>query len=320
LQCWTANRKSTGENEELATVNAELQSKVADLTRSNNDMSNLPAGTGIATVFVDLDLRILRFTPAATRIINLIQSDIGRPVGHIVSNLANYDHLLADTQKVLDTLISMETEVQSKAGTWYIMLIQPYRTLDNLIEGAVITFVDINSLKEAQEKLRQSENRFRTLVASSAAVYVMSPDWSEMRQLHGRDFIPDTHTPSRTWLQKYIHPDDRPQVMEAIKQAIRTKGIFELEHRVLRVDGSLGWRFSRAIPVLNAKGEIVEWFGTASDITECKQAECDMCHMTACRPKSRQASAGKGVLRGSTMRMRRKKRGVTLRPRHHDRT
>ena len=87
----TSKEELQSVNEELATVNAELQTKVADLSRANNDMNNLLAGTGIGTVFVDHQLRILRFTPAATQIINLIQSDIGRPVGHIVSNLAGYD-------------------------------------------------------------------------------------------------------------------------------------------------------------------------------------------------------------------------------------
>jgi len=140
-------------NEELATVNAELQGKVVDLSRANNDMNNLLAGTGIGTVFVDHGLRILRFTPAATRIINLIPSDIGRPVGHLASNLVGYDNLLADTQTVLQTLEPRKVEVQSAEGRWYTMRIRPYRTLDNVIEGAVITFEDTTELKEAQVAL-----------------------------------------------------------------------------------------------------------------------------------------------------------------------
>jgi two-component system CheB/CheR fusion protein len=146
-------------NEELATVNSELQTKVADLTQANNDMNNLLAGTEIATVFVDHSLHILRFTPAATRIINLIQSDTGRPVGHIVSNLVDYDTLPEDTQAVLDTLVPKEVEVQTKAGVWYTMRILPYRTLENVIEGAVITFVDISKAKKAQEALHQAHIR-----------------------------------------------------------------------------------------------------------------------------------------------------------------
>jgi two-component system, chemotaxis family, CheB/CheR fusion protein len=159
----TSKEELQSVNEELATVNAELQTKVADLSRANNDMNNLLAGTGIATVFVDLQLRILRFTPAATRIINLIRSDIGRPVGHIVSNLPGYDKLTEDIQAVLDTLIPREADVQSADGRWYAMRIQPYRTLDNVIEGAVLTFVDVTEARELQEKLRESEKKYREL-------------------------------------------------------------------------------------------------------------------------------------------------------------
>ena len=165
-------------NEELATVNTELQTKVSELTRNNNDMSNLLAGTGIATIFVDHNLRILRFTPAATQIINLIQSDVGRPVSHIVSNLTGYDRLVADTQAVLDTLVPKEMEVLSSDGKWYTMRIRPYRTLTNVIEGAVITFADISATKEA---LKNAES-FRRL----AVVMIDAYDAITVQSLDGR--------------------------------------------------------------------------------------------------------------------------------------
>jgi len=119
----TSKEELQSVNEELGTVNTELQQNVTELSRANNDMNNLLAGTGVGTVFVDHQMRIRRFTPTATQLINLIQTDVGRPVGHIVSNLLGYDRLLTDTQAVLDTLIPKELEVQTKAGDWYLMLI-----------------------------------------------------------------------------------------------------------------------------------------------------------------------------------------------------
>ncbi len=120
----------------------------------------------------------------------------------------------------------------------------------------------------------ENERRFHAFVsATSEVIYQMSPDWSEMRFLQGRNFIADTADPSRTWLDKYIHPDDQELVTSVIQKSVRTKSVFQLEHRVRRVDGSLGWTFSRAIPLLDAKGNIVEWFGAASDITERRLTE-----------------------------------------------
>jgi two-component system CheB/CheR fusion protein len=160
----TSKEELQSVNEELATVNAELQTKVADLSRANNDMNNLLAGTGIGTVFVDHQLRILRFTPAASQIINLIPSDVGRPVGHILPNLVGYDRLVADTQAVLDTLTPKAVDVQTKDGKWYTLRIQPYRTLDNVIEGAVISFFDISETVQTRQALRKANELLRLAV------------------------------------------------------------------------------------------------------------------------------------------------------------
>jgi len=157
----TSKEEMQSMNEELATVNTELQTKMTDLSRANNDMNNLLAGTGIGTIFVDEQLRILRFTPSSTEIINLILSDIGRPVGHIASNLVGYDRLTMDAQTVLDTLIPKEMEVQTRAGAWYTMRIQPYRTLDNMILGVVLTFSDITLMKQTQAELLKSKPLLR---------------------------------------------------------------------------------------------------------------------------------------------------------------
>jgi two-component system, chemotaxis family, CheB/CheR fusion protein len=153
----TSREELQSVNEELATVNNELQAKVVDLSRSNNDMKNLLSGTGIGTIFVDYVLRILRFTPAVSSLINLIETDVGRPVDQIRSNLTGYDHLAADIREVLETLVPKELEVQTNNGEWFLLRIRPYRTLENVIEGAVITFTEISVMKKAQAALRDSE-------------------------------------------------------------------------------------------------------------------------------------------------------------------
>ena len=159
-----ANEELETSNEELSTVNSELQTKVVDLSRASNDMNNLLASTGIGTIFVDHQLRIMRFTPTATRIINLIPTDVGRPVAHTVLNLVGYDSLVADAQGVLDTLVPKEVDVQTTSGTWYAMRIQPYRTLENVIEGAVMTFVDITEVVHTKDDLRKANELLRLAV------------------------------------------------------------------------------------------------------------------------------------------------------------
>ena len=141
-----------------------------------------------------------------------------------------------------------------------------------LVCAAIIAIGE--AVRRRGSELTESEERFRAFVsASSDVVYSMSPDWKEMRFLQGREFIEDTHEPERNWVDKYIHPEDQQGVLSAIHHAIATRSTFELEHRVLRPDGSLGWTHSKAVPLLDSKGEIVQWFGTASDITSRKEAE-----------------------------------------------
>ncbi|MBN2864825.1 MAG: PAS domain-containing protein [Thiotrichales bacterium] len=155
----TSKEELQSVNEELTTVNAELQTKVTDLSHTNNDMNNLLAGTGIGTLFIDYKLNIMRYTPAATKIINLIESDIGRPVSHLVSNLENYSTLMEDINEVLKTLIPIEREVMTHLGKWYLLRIQPYRTLENVIEGAVFSFINISDIVQLREELAESKLR-----------------------------------------------------------------------------------------------------------------------------------------------------------------
>ena len=143
-------------NEELITVNTEIQVKVNELTQANNDMKNLLNRTEIATIFLDNDLNIRRYTPEATGIFNLISSDVGRPISHIVSKL-KHDNIIKDVHKVLDSLIFKEVHLQANDGHWYIMRIMPYRTHNNAIDGVVINFIDITTMKELEGTLREKE-------------------------------------------------------------------------------------------------------------------------------------------------------------------
>lgn len=154
----TSKEEMQSLNEELQTVNAELQSKVDDLSWTNNDMRNLLDSTDIATVFLDGQLRVRRFTLPTTRLIKLIPSDIGRPLSDIVTDL-DYPDLQADAGEVLRTLHSSDRPLPTRDGRWYNVRIMPYRTLDNVIDGVVITFVDITAAKTLEAELRGATSK-----------------------------------------------------------------------------------------------------------------------------------------------------------------
>ena len=162
-------------NEELQTVNSELQSKVDELSLAHNDMHNLMNSTEIATIFVDNDLQIRRFTSEATSIINLIQTDIGRPLQHVVSNL-KYDNMINDLVEVVQHLTPKECEVQTTEGKWFNMRLMPYRTTDNRIDGAVLTFSNIEDQKMSHEKLQASLFAAETAWELVRAIFDISED------------------------------------------------------------------------------------------------------------------------------------------------
>jgi signal transduction histidine kinase len=136
-------------NEELATVNAELQGKTEELSSTNDDLKNLLDSTNIATLFLDTQLRVKRFTPETTNIINLIQKDIGRPVSDFKTKLEG-ENLVQEAQEVLKTLVPKQSEIRSIDGRWYLKRITPYRTANNVIDGVVLTFIDITERKRSE--------------------------------------------------------------------------------------------------------------------------------------------------------------------------
>ncbi|MBU1240317.1 PAS domain-containing protein [Myxococcota bacterium] len=151
----TSKEEMQSLNEELQTVNAELQSMVDQLSQASSDMKNLLNSTDIATVFLDETLRVRRFTEQATNIFKLIPGDVGRPLSDLDSDL-NYNEMYEDSRKVLQTLVFSEREISTRKNRWFKVRIMPYRTLENVINGLVMTFVDITIAKRLESKLRET--------------------------------------------------------------------------------------------------------------------------------------------------------------------
>jgi chemotaxis methyl-accepting protein methylase/PAS domain-containing protein len=164
----TSKEEMQSLNEELQTVNAELQAKVEEFSRASNDMKNLLNSTDIATLFLDDALNVRRFTPQAAKIIKLIPVDVGRPVTDLASGL-HYPSLAQDAQEVLQTLTPVEKPVAARDGRWFTVRIMPYRTLDDRIDGIVITFADITTAKTLEKKLRAKQAGLQKRVTNGYA-------------------------------------------------------------------------------------------------------------------------------------------------------
>ncbi|MDP2693589.1 MAG: CheR family methyltransferase, partial [Gallionella sp.] len=152
----TSKEELQSVNEELVTVNAELQAKIEQLAGMQNDMKNLLDNVNVGTIFLDQHLAIRRYTRDAARVYRLVATDVGRPLIDIKSDIEDED-LLSKAQTVLDTLVPWEREVRTVGGTWYLARIQPYRTLDNVIDGVVLTFTDISQRIEDEAAIRNAK-------------------------------------------------------------------------------------------------------------------------------------------------------------------
>lgn len=260
----------------------ERQLAAEALRRRTAQFETLFNGAPLGIYLVDAELRICQVNPHALPEFGDIQGLIGQGLAAVMQTLwgpALADDIVQQFRHTLNTGEPFEAEeliaLRADRGTtacyeWQIRRIP----LPDGSHGVVCHFREISKRVQAQAQIRDSEMRFRAFVtASSDVVYRMSPDWREMQQLDGRNFVADAPEPTTHWLQDYIHPQDQAGVLAAIDTAIANKSVFELEHRVLRVGGDLGWTRSRAVPLLDADGAIVEWFGTASDVTETRRAQ-----------------------------------------------
>lgn len=271
----TSKEELQSVNEEMITVNNELKSSVEELSRTNADLNNLMASSDIGTIFLDRQLRIHRFTPAAQEIFHLIPSDMGRPISDITSAL-KYEGFMTDAGQVLHDLHTVEREVQVSDGKWYLTRIAPYRTAEDRIAGVVATFIDITRRKNAEEALRHSEAKFRTL-SDTAPALIWFNDANGNNQYVNQQYLDFSgktaeEISGQRW-QVIIHPEDRHEVVADFEAAVREQRAFHHVMRAQRYDGAWRWLETTAQPLFDAKGIYQGHVGVSPDVTDRKEAE-----------------------------------------------
>jgi two-component system CheB/CheR fusion protein len=243
----TSKEELQSVNEELQTVNGELALRVSELSRANSDLKNLLESTQIATLFLDNNLQVKGFTPSMSEVFHLIDSDQGRPITHIASRVP-YPEMADDLRRVLRTLTTVEREIGSDGRNRYLVRVLPYRSVDNFIAGAVLTFLDITSATRTQEALRVSEERVR-LATSAARIVTWDLDLSTREFTHSEGFerifgFPPPHTLGA--LLTFVHADDREALAKAFDRAIEGNEALDAETRLIVHGKDLWVRFGGA--------------------------------------------------------------------------
>ncbi|MFT3914905.1 MAG: chemotaxis protein CheB [Anaeromyxobacteraceae bacterium] len=269
----TSKEEMQSMNEELQTVNHELQAKVDELSRSNNDMKNLLNSTDIATLFLDEALHVRRFTTQTSRIIKLIPGDTGRPVTDIATEL-DYADLADDAREVLRSLVFKEKQVPARNGRWFTVRILPYRTLENVIDGVVITFTDVTDTKVLEERLRQQAAELRQMTdALPSFVWASRPDgaceYLSQGWIHYTG-VSEGEQLGYGWLEQ-VHPEDREKLREAWRGALREGTALDLDVRIRGRRGDHRWFKTRAVPIRDEQGTLVKWYGTHTDVDALKR-------------------------------------------------
>ncbi|WP_116788631.1 PAS domain-containing sensor histidine kinase [Flavobacterium psychrotrophum] len=240
-------------------------------TRFRGMIQQTPAPT---LVLMGDDLIVEQINTSMLQMIGFGKEIIGTPLLENMPELTN-QYIWEQVIKVYKEGIPFDqTEVavsHKRTGVmkdyFYNIAYRPLRE-DGKIIGMIQVAIDVTEQVTARKKLERSESRFRALVnASSDMVYSMNADWTIMRNLEGRGFLADISEPMTNWIEKHIYSADIGTVQNAIANAVSGKNILELEHRVLTANSTLGWIFSRAVPILDEQGNILEWFGSAADIT-----------------------------------------------------
>jgi two-component system CheB/CheR fusion protein len=265
----TSKEELQSVNEELVTVNYELKTKVEEAGKVNDDLQNLITSTDIATIFVDRGRRIKRYTPHAAELFNLIPGDVGRPL-HDITHRLDYAELAADATASFETLRAAEREVRSDDGRWFIARILPYRTGQDRIDGAVLTFIDITERRKAEEQMRRNEERLRLVAASTKDYAIITMDCdglitsfnSGAQRIFGyseEDIIgqPDSVI--------FTPEDIAAGVPESEKRRAREEGRAEDERWHLRKDGSRFFCSGVTTPL--ADGELFGYAKIGRDLT-----------------------------------------------------
>ena len=277
----TSREELQSVNEELVTVNSELQQKIEELSRANNDMNNMLAGTGIGTLFVDRQLLITRFTTAVTAIMNLIPTDVGRPLNDIAPRLKGDVDLVAAVTSVLDTLAPVEMQVESGGGRLYQMRVVPYRTLENVIEGAVLTFVDVTDRRQAEANLRHTHALLQAaLDQSPAGIAIADAPDGALRYVNDAGLLirgGDRETiVNGVGIDRYVASwqlldlDGGPLQTDEVPlaHAIRFGEAFSREFIVRRTEGDDRVVVGNAAPITDDAGEVVAGIVVFDDVTE----------------------------------------------------
>ncbi|MBW3624249.1 MAG: PAS domain S-box protein [Armatimonadetes bacterium] len=273
----TSKEELQSVNEELSTLNQELKNRLDELSAANADLQNLLVSTDIGMLFLGRDLRIKRYTPPTESLFNLIASDVGRPLQHVTHKM-EYPDLARDAESVLKRLTMVEREVPDTDGRWFLARIRPYRTLEDQIDGVVLSFLDITERRQAENALRESEARFRRM-ADSVPQIIWITDREGRIEFFNRQWTAYTgkaYEPVTAGeiASTVVHPDDVALTMERFDEARRNGKTFLVEHRIRSAAGDYRWFLVRAEPYRDpATGQIVQWFGVSTDIHDRRIAE-----------------------------------------------
>ena len=265
-------------NEELISLNYENIEKLSELQEVSNELQNVLNATDVALLFLTRDLRILKFTPALTKIFNVLNSDKGRFFRNLsVSNI--YPDFIDNAIQVLENLTSIDREFKHQDGRWILVRLIPYRNTEEYIEGVAINFIDISNIKHAEEALKISNERFG-LVAKATNDVIRDLDlrtnkiWWNPAINKQFGYSIDTLNSDLEWWMQNIHPDDREMVGQTLKQSIDHKDQnWNNEYRFKCADGDYAFVLDRGYLIFDGEGNPIRMLGSMLDITERKKTE-----------------------------------------------